>query len=395
MNAGIKPYFAGPRRVEDDEYIEAAAWAAKQGHSMPKGFNNKSTKTELLTARNDYRRLVNVANESAKELIDKPGSKSDEIDAVLRTVDVLARLVAETQTILDRQELANCVDADAAGTWRGSSGQTLRALGKDDKLTREGTDIPLAFGFGEYVAAMVGGTQNQAVRNALSEGTDSAGGFTTPSYLTKQLIDAMRARAVTIQAGAMTLPLDGKTTTIAKVVSDPVAGWRLENAPVVESAPTFGAVLLQPKSLAVLVKVSRELLQDSLNLEQALLQAFAGALAVEVDRASLFGSGADGQPLGLANTAGIGVVSMGVNGAALGGYVPMLDAMLDLETANAATPTAMILNPRTRRAINGFVDSTGQPLRPPAAVESIPMLATTTIPTNQVQGTAVNAWGLL
>ena len=114
-------------------------------------------------------------------------------------------------------------------------------------------------------------------------------------------------------------------------------------------------------------------------------------MAVEVDRASLFGSGADGQPLGLANTAGISVVSMGTNGAALTGYVQMLDALLDLETANAATPTAMILNPRTRRAINGFADSTGQPLRAPAALESIPILATTTIPTNQVQGTAVNA----
>ena len=217
----LKPSNGRPRRVEDDEYIAVAAWAAKQGEQMPPSLSGRAAKSELLTARNGFRRLSNMAGAEAKKLIEKPGDQSDALDDMMKTLDVLARLVAETQKTLDHQELAASMDTESPGTWRGASGQTLRALSKNDQLTREGIDIPLDFGFGQFVAAMVNGTQNPAVRNALSEGTDSAGGYTTPTQLTKQLIDAMRAKAVTIQAGAMTLPLDAKTTTIARVVSDP------------------------------------------------------------------------------------------------------------------------------------------------------------------------------
>src|SRR5438046_2027392 len=42
--------------------------------------------------------------------------------------------------------------------------------------------------------------------------------------------------------------------------------------------------ILVPRSLAVLVKVSRELIDDSVNIEQALEAALRGSLSVELDR---------------------------------------------------------------------------------------------------------------
>lgn len=65
----------------------------------------------------------------------------------------------------------------------------------------------------------------------------------------------------------------------------------LEAGQVAQSEPTFRAVRSEPKSLAFLFKVSRELLADAPNMSQALTIALAQAFAVELDRTGLRGSG--------------------------------------------------------------------------------------------------------
>lgn len=226
---------------------------------------------------------------------------------------------------------------------------------------------------------------------SLSEGTDSAGGFTVPTHLLRTLVDKMRAQTVSIRAGAQTIMLDTDKTTIARVASDPVAGWRLENAVIAESEPTFEAITFTARSLAVLVKISRELLDDSINLEDALMNAFARSMAVSVDRVALFGSGTAPEPRGVFNTTGIGSVSMGANGAALANYDKLLDVQQTLQDANAADITGLIMAPRTSTAFAKLKDTTGQPLRKPEAISTLPFFTTTTVPVNQTQGSASTA----
>lgn len=279
----------------------------------------------------------------------------------------------------------------AGENWRGRDGDTIKVLSKHDSFRAAVGAERSLFDFGDYIKAMVAGTAHSDIRAALSESTDSTGGYTVPKYLLGEVIDNMRQKTLCIQAGALTVPLDGAENTIARLATDPVGGWRLENAQIAESDPSFGAVVMRPKSLAVLVKISRELLEDSLNLNDALMQAFAGSLAVSLDKAALFGSGTGAEPLGLYSQLATSV-SMGVNGAALTThYDPLLDVLFELEAASAPSPTAMIMHPRTRRTINKFSDTTGQPMRPPVALENIPMLTSTIVPINQVQGTANNA----
>lgn len=284
----------------------------------------------------------------------------------------------------------------SAGGWNDAQGRRVHVLTRDQQLSAlpdYGDRTP--FGFGEYVASMVRGTQNPDIRAALSEGTDSAGGFTVPDVLMRQLIDRMRAKTVVVRAGALTVPLDTEKTSIARLASDPAASWRLENAAVGESDPTFESVSFTARSLAVLVKISRELLDDSINVEEALMNAFAGALAVETDRVALFGTGTAPEPRGLFNTTGVGSVSMGVNGAQLTNYAKVLDSMLELQNASANDPTALVMAPRTWRTLAGLTDTTGQPLTAPPAVSAIPQLVSTQVPVNQTQGTAVNASPIL
>lgn len=246
-------------------------------------------------------------------------------------------------------------------------------------------------GLGGVLRAMVLGCETDTERRSLAEGTDSAGGYTVPTILSRRMIDAMRKKSRVVQAGAMTLPVDSDKHDFAKLASDPTPGWRAEGAAVAESDPTFTRVQFAPKSLAVQVKVSEELLQDSVNIEQALQDSLANALALEVDRAALFGSGSSNEPTGLFNMANVNNVSMGTNGAAIADYSPFLDAIEQLQEQNAGDVTASIMAPRTWRSFSGLTDSTGQPLRRPQAIDTLPMLQTTQVPTDQTQGTATDA----
>ncbi|WP_211299436.1 phage major capsid protein [Pukyongiella litopenaei] len=230
---------------------------------------------------------------------------------------------------------------------------------------------------GQYLGAMVRGAKSEAEKRALAEGTDSAGGYTVPTMLSAQLIDLLRASSVAITAGARTVPLGSDNNNIAKLASDPVPAWRVENAVVAESDPTFTNVPLVPRSLAVLTKVSRELFQDTLNLDTELPRILATALAKELDRVALLGSGTAPEPEGIANMTGIGTTA---HDAALTTYAPFVAARTGILSANAGPISAIIMHPRDEGTLTGLTDSTGQPLMAPKAVADIPLLTTTAIP---------------
>lgn len=237
---------------------------------------------------------------------------------------------------------------------------------------------------GAYLRSIVMGPKDDIERRALSEGTDSAGGYTVPDVLSARLIDRMRAASVVMRAGAQTVPLTSDRNFIAVVASDPLPAWRVENAALTESDPTFGRVEFTARSLGVLVKVSRELLQDSLNIEQALTTTLTEALAGELDRAALLGTGTAPQPRGVANFAGLTTSNDTVGD--LGSYAPFIQARTALRTANSDV-TAFIMSPRDEGHLAGMVDTTGQPKMMPEALRNVPMLTTTKIPTDLGTGT--------
>lgn len=348
------------------------------------------SRSELFEDRSKARRFTNELLAQSRAALDK--NNSAESEQKLK----LAEEVSRWAQLLDRQIGLNEIAVDyqrggqAENQFKSASGKRIQVLGKNDLYadTLAAGDLAPEFGFGEYVAAMVRGTDRPDVRNALSEGTDSAGGYTVPKYLMAQLIDRMRAKSTVIRAGALFVPLDTQQTTIARLVSDPSAGWRAENAAIAESDPTFDAVTFNARSLAVLVKISRELLDDSANIEQALMAAFAGSLAGELDRVSHFGSGTPPEPRGIFNTTDVNAVSMGTDGAQITSFSKLLDCLYENELDNAAPPSAMVMHPRSWRTIQGLADTTNQPLQPPPALAGLPQLITTSVPITQTQGSS-------
>jgi len=240
---------------------------------------------------------------------------------------------------------------------------------------------------------ILGANGDTVLTKSLAEGTNSAGGYSVPVETMPGFIDLLRNKSVLQQAGAQTVLLNSNKVNMATVISDPTPGWRAENASVSESDPVFGQVAFAPKSLAVLVKVSRELLADSLNIEQILEDTLANALALQLDYAGLYGSGSSNQPLGLKSvlTTATRNQVLATNGAKLsaqGFYLPIHTAAKKVSEGNDAA-SAVVLSPRTFFDIQGFTDTTNQPLKPSAFIENnLSFYETNSVPNTLTTGTS-------
>lgn len=281
-------------------------------------------------------------------------------------------------------------DNSVTECWKDDRGRAVPVLKNNQSFASAVRTGPSPnFGFGDFIKSMVLPSGNPDIQASLSEsGGIATGDVTVPVNLLGDLIDLMRAKAVCFQAGALTVPIETELTNMVRVASDPVPSWRLEAGAVATAAPTFERVQFAPKSLAVLVKVSSELLEDSINVNQALQQCFANAFAVELDRVALLGTGVSPQPHGIAGLPNVGNVSMGVNGAALTNYDPFVNAVSALLSANAQMPTAAIMAPRTLVKAALLKDTLTQPMRRPDLIANLPFLATTSVPITQTQGTS-------
>lgn len=234
-------------------------------------------------------------------------------------------------------------------------------------------------------------TTTEAQRD-LSIGTDTAGGYTVPNALMPGILEGLFPASSLIQAGAGVIPLnDGaKSFNFAALDTKPAAAWRSENQLIEGTDPTFKNISVTPRSLSFMVTMSRELVADSPNAEQAVQQAVGQAFAAELDRAGLIGTGVAPVPRGLKNTSGIQTVSNGANGTVLAGYSNIFAGVEKILSVNAPMPTAAIMAPRSLVKLGGLVDTTGQPLQVPGMLQNVKLLQTSQLPINQTVGTSTD-----
>lgn len=370
----------------------AMAAMAKAGVKLRSGPNPSAA--DLLADRNDLRRLCNSLRDSANVAFTRNDTKAG--DAIVDELEAVAALTRRCQNQLD------CASA-FAGESR-SNGHELTVDGKAVKVLRNVADIRTHFdakkedrkpiSAGEFLRGVAGYRLTEDVRNALSVGTDSAGGYNVPSEVLSTILEALVPASSLLTAGAGLLPLDmgAKTFTMAAVNAVPTAAWRNEGAAISESDPTFRAVVATPRSLSFYFKVSRELLADADGLDQALVVAIAQSFAKELDRAGLRGTGTAPEPRGILNTVGIQSVTNGAAGAALSAikWSNMLDAYKAIIAADAPAPTAAIMAPRTLTGLAGLADTTGQPLQRPGLLEPLSFIASSQIPINLTVGASTD-----
>jgi HK97 family phage major capsid protein len=245
------------------------------------------------------------------------------------------------------------------------------------------------FSIGRILTAMVRRDRThltETERRALVEGIDASGGFLTPEVLASQMIDRLRAKGRTFQAGVRTVPMDSDTLMFARLSGGVMPAWKNESDPIPEQTMTFDRVTLKPKTLPLLVRLSQELFDDlSPQAASVIEEELLSALALELDRVILRGSGVTPEPLGIRNQAGVTTQSLGANGAQLNGYQDFATAIGTIRSNNLE-PNAAIVNARTAASIDKLTDTLGQPLNPPPSVSDLPFLVSNVLPSNLIQG---------
>jgi len=224
-------------------------------------------------------------------------------------------------------------------------------------------------------------------RKALGIVSDASGGILAPDYVAGRWIDALRARMVLSQAGARTIPMPGKTLTLAAITADPTIAWHAENSAITPSDPTFTGVTLSAKTITAVCKVSVELAADAANIEQVIESTLIAKTATEIDSAGLNGTAVNAAlaPSGVFNLTGRNTVT-GVGAPTnwdwcLDAIGKLLAANVPLENIGTliGAPSLWLKMAKLKTGLSG--DQT--PLRMPEAVEKLPTAWTTAAPSGK------------
>jgi HK97 family phage major capsid protein len=244
--------------------------------------------------------------------------------------------------------------------------------------------------FDRYLRGMATGQWDDAPHErALAEATIGAGGALVPSPLSARVIDLARNRTVVLRAGAQTVPMTSSTLALARLTSEGTPAWKTENAAITAADMVFDRVTFTARTLVRLITLSVELFEDAdPSSEGVIANAFAGQMAVELDRVALLGTGSAPEPRGVLNQSGVTLTAHGANGTAISNYDWWLDAIGAVRAAGFE-PNAHVQAPRSSTSLSKLKEATTNAyLAAPSGL--LPMLTTKSIPINVTTGTSTD-----
>lgn len=208
------------------------------------------------------------------------------------------------------------------------------------------------------------------IANALQEGTDSEGGYLVPDEFEHTLIEALESENIfrTLAHVIQTASGDRKIPVVA---SKGTASWVDEEGAITESDDAFSQVSIGAYKLGTLIKVSNELLNDSVfNLEQYISKEFARRIGNKEEDAFFNGDGS-GKPVGIFHSTG--GAQVGVTAASASAITA--DEVIDLFYSLGAPyrkNAVWVVNDATVKAIRKLKDGNGNYLWQPALTSGTP-----------------------
>lgn len=201
-----------------------------------------------------------------------------------------------------------------------------------------------------------------ANRAQFAAGAQATGGaLVQTNLLAGSFIEVLRNKARVLQLGATVLSGLTGNIDIPRQTGQAQTFWVGEGQDVGEGEATFDKVSLTMKTIGTYSKVTRQMLmQGTPDIDMIARADMIATMALGIDLAALSGIGSSNQPLGISNTAGVGSVIGGVNGAQLS-----IDHLIDLETrvaeANADDASlSYLVNARTAGWLKKLKSTTGQ-----------------------------------
>lgn len=265
---------------------------------------------------------------------------------------------------IDRLERQAAIDAEM----RSATAAPITNIPKADITGDEKTGRASA----EYKRAFWNGMRNKMsyeVQNALSIGTDSEGGYLVPDEYEKKLVEALEDQ-VFFRSLATVINTASGDRKIPIVTSKGEAAWIDEGGQFPESDDSFGQTSIGAFKLATMIKISDELLNDSVfNVEQYISREFGRRIGTKEEEAFFIGDGS-GKPVGIFNKTGgaeTGVTAASTN--------ITFDDVMDLYYSLRApyrSKASWLLNDSTVKAIRKLKDGNGNYIWQPSVREGEP-----------------------
>ena len=202
--------------------------------------------------------------------------------------------------------------------------------------------------WGRAMRAIVTGSSDglsDAEKRVMGETVNTLGGYMVPNVLSSRLIDLARNRSVLMRSGAITIPMESETISIATIVADPAVTAKAENASFTAVDFTIGQIKMTAVTVGFVVDSSVEVAQDTQNFVTEIEAKMSKRLAQQIDQWGLIGTGS-GQPLGLQALTTHTETSVGS------------PTWLDFFTANEKVqssnfePNAMVMSANTSNSLN-------------------------------------------
>lgn len=200
--------------------------------------------------------------------------------------------------------------------------------------------------------------------------TSSFDGLVVPQYLVDLYAPLARSGRVFADASRKhIMPAQGMSVVISRLTTGTnVAYQTSENTTSVTQDPDDTTLTVSINTIAGQNSVSKQALMRGYNIENIVVGDLLRAYNTKLDAALLNGTGANGQPLGLASmTTGILVTYTATTGTVSGVFPKIADAVQQVQSTIFASPNAIFMHPRRLGFFLAGVDGNLRPLVVPTA----------------------------
>ena len=317
----------------------------------------------------DLREKRAKAWDAAKQFLDaKRGADGMLSEEDTATYDKMEQDVMNLGKEIERLERQAAIDAELSkATSTPLTGKPGAKMGKDEteKTGRASDEYK-----GSFWNAMRVKAPMPSVLNALQEGTDSEGGYLVPDEFERTLVEALEEENV-FRTLAHVIKTSSGDRKIPVVASKGTASWVDEEGAYTESDDAFSQVSIGAYKLGTMIKVSEELLADSVfDLEAYISKEFARRIGAREEE-SFFNGDGKGKPLGILaakDGAEVGVTAASATAITADEVIDLFYSLKAPYRKNAV----WVLNDATVKQIRKLKDSTGQYLWQPSLVAGTP-----------------------
>ena len=307
--------------------------------------------------------------DAAKQFLDaKRGADGMLSEEDTATYDKMEQDVMNLGKEIERLERQAAIDAELSkATSTPLTGKPGAKMGKDEteKTGRASDEYK-----GSFWNAMRVKAPMPSVLNALQEGTDSEGGYLVPDEFERTLVEALEEENV-FRTLAHVIKTSSGDRKIPVVASKGTASWVDEEGAYTESDDAFSQVSIGAYKLGTMIKVSEELLADSVfDLEAYISKEFARRIGAREEE-SFFNGDGKGKPLGILAATGGAEVGVTATSATAITADEVIDLFYSLK-APYRKNAVWLLNDATVKQIRKLKDSTGQYLWQPSLVAGTP-----------------------